>query len=310
MNDELSRDAPPPRQTLSYLQQLFRERGIQPKNKLGQNFLIDLNLVDLILRTAELTADDLAVEIGSGTGSLTARLAAHAGAVLSVEIDPSFHSMVRELLDDHPNVVLLHSDALKNKNTLHPQVLAALAALQARSGCRQLKLVANLPYVVATPVISNFLLSDLPLERMVVTVQWEIALRLLARPARKDFGALAVLVHSLADVQLVRRLGRTVFFPRPKVDSAIVAVWPNRAKRAEVEARLGSVQRLRNFLRDLYTHRRKNLRGALAGLPSGRREKDEVDRNLGELGIDGSLRAETLDVEDHLRLCEVFGSKG
>jgi 16S rRNA (adenine1518-N6/adenine1519-N6)-dimethyltransferase len=296
-----------PRQTVSFLQQLFRERGIRPKNKLGQSFLIDLNLIDLIVRSAELTAEDLALEIGSGTGSLTARLVDAAGAVLSVEVDPAFHALVSELLGYRERVVLLHSDVLKNKNQIHPRVLEALTELRERAGCRRLKLVANLPFAVATPVISNFLLSDLPFERMVVTVQWEIAERLLARPGTKEFGALAVMVQSIADVELVRRLGKSVFFPRPKVDSAILRVSPNGNKRAALENRLGNVLRLRHFLRDLYTQRRKNLRGALSGLPSGRRDKAEVDRKLSELGIDSACRAETLDVEEHLLLCEAFG---
>lgn len=292
-----------PRQTLSYLRNLFEERGIRPKNKLGQNFLIDLNLIDLLLRTAELSRDDLAVEIGSGTGGLTARLAEQAGAVLSVEIDPAFAALVRETIDARDNVVLLQADVLKNKNELNPQVLAELDGLRTRSGCRQLKFVANLPYAVATPVIANFLLTELPFERMVVTVQWEIAERLLAQPGVKEYAALAVLVKSLADVSLVRRLAPSVFWPRPQVDSAIVCIRPNTAKRAQV----GDVHRFRNFLRDLYTHRRKNLRGALAGLPSGRREKSEVDRQLSELRLEGTRRAEELTIEQHLQLCSVFG---
>src|SRR5215831_7995871 len=132
-----------PRQTLSYLQHLFQERGIRPKNKLGQNFLIDLNLIDLIVRTAELTRADLAVEIGSGTGSLTARLADQAGAVLSVEIDPAFAALVREGLRDRPNVTFLHADVLKNKNQLNPEVLRAINELRERYQSRQVKLVAN-----------------------------------------------------------------------------------------------------------------------------------------------------------------------
>ena len=175
MNQQSQSPPQHPRQTLSYLQQLFRERGIRPKNKLGQNFLIDINLVDLIERSAELTKADLAVEIGSGTGSLTARLINNAGAVLSVEIDPAFHSLVNELLGFRERVILIHSDVLKNKNQLHPRVLDALNTLRDRTGCGLLKLVSNLPYAVATPVITNFLLSDITFERMVVTVQWEIA---------------------------------------------------------------------------------------------------------------------------------------
>jgi 16S rRNA (adenine1518-N6/adenine1519-N6)-dimethyltransferase len=292
-----------PRQTLSYLRNLFEERGIRPKNKLGQNFLIDLNLLDLILRSAELTGADLALEIGSGTGSLTARLAEHAGAVVSVEIDPGFFAMTCEAVAGRDNVLLLRADVLRNKNELNPEVLAALDEVRLRSGCRRVKLVANLPYAVATPVIANLLLSEQPVEQMVVTVQWEIAERLLASPGTKDYGALAVLVQSLADVWLVRRLPPAVFWPRPKVASAIVMIRPNAAKRAHV----GDVRRFRLFLRDLYVHRRKNLRGALAGLPSGRRDKGEVDRKLAELGLDGTVRAETLDVEQHLRLCAAFG---
>src|SRR5207245_6874114 len=138
------------------------------------------------------------------------------------------------------------------------------------------KLVANLPYAVATPVIANFLLSDLSFERMVVMLQWEIAERLSARPGTKAYAALAVLVQSVADVEVVRRLPPAAFWPRPQVASAIVCIRPNPAKRAHV----GDVPRFRRFLRDLYVHRRKNLRGALASLPNGRWEKEEVDRKL------------------------------
>src|SRR6516165_6441033 len=173
------------RQTLSYLRNLFAERGIKPKNKLGQNFLIDLNLLDLLLRAAELTKEDLALEVGSGTGSLTARLAEQAGAVFSVEIDPAFYDLARETVQGRDNVHLMHADILKNKNLLNPEVIAALADFRQRTGCPRLKLVANLPYAVATPVIANFLIAEPALERMVVMVQWEMAERLTARPATK-----------------------------------------------------------------------------------------------------------------------------
>jgi 16S rRNA (adenine1518-N6/adenine1519-N6)-dimethyltransferase len=298
-----------PRQTLSYLRTLFEERGIRPKSKLGQNFLIDLNVLDVMVAAAELSKDDLAVEVGSGTGSLTARLCDQAGAVFSVEIDPAFYEMVRELLHGRDNLVLLHADVLRNKNEIRTAVFEQIEGLRQRFGCARVKLVANLPYAVAVPVISNFLLSGLPVERLVVMVQWEIAERLMARPGTKDYGALAVLVQSLADVTPVRRrLPPAVFWPRPQVASAIAMVRPNPAKRARVVEMAGSVGALRNFLRDLYVHRRKNLRGGLVGAPSGRRSKEEVDRKLAELGIDGTGRAEDLDPEQHLRLCRAFGS--
>lgn len=295
--------APPsPRQTLSYLLELFHKHGLRPKNKLGQNFLIDLNLLDVILRAAELTQEDLAVEIGTGTGSLTARLADHAGAVFSVEIDPAFYKLAKENIGDRPHVRLVHADILKNKNHFNPEVLAQLEGFCRVYPLPRLKLVANLPYAVATPVIANFLLLDWAFERMVVTVQWEIAERLWARPGTKDYGALAVLVQSVADVTLVRKLPPAVFWPRPQVASAIVQIRPNAARRQ----RAPEVQRLRNLLRDLYAHRRKNLRGALISMP-GRLDKETVDAKLAELGLDGSVRAETLAVEEHWRLAEAFG---
>src|SRR6516165_6839125 len=127
-------DEPAPRQTLSYVKSLLDARGLRPKNKLGQNFLIDLNLLDLIVRRAELTFDDLALEVGSGTGGLTARLVEVAGAAVSVEIDPAFAVMVREAIPKNPRVVLLHADVLKNKNELNPDVLQAMSDLRQLTG--------------------------------------------------------------------------------------------------------------------------------------------------------------------------------
>ncbi len=292
-----------PRQTLSYLRNLFAERGIRPKSKLGQNFLIDLNLLDLLLRSAELTRDDLAVEIGSGTGSLTLRLLEVAGAVVSVELDPAFAALTDEVVQQRDRVSLIHADILKNKNELNPAVRLAIEELARRNGTKRVKLVSNLPYAVAVPVLTNLLLSDWNVERMVATVQWEIAERLTALPGTKDYGALAVLVQSLADVELIRRLSPKVFWPRPLVDSAIVCLRPNADKRQHV----GNPLKFRAFLRDLYVHRRKNLRGALVGLPNRDFQKSEVDVGLAELNIPGSVRAETLDLEQHLRLSERFG---
>jgi 16S rRNA (adenine1518-N6/adenine1519-N6)-dimethyltransferase len=140
-----------------------------------------------------------------------------------------------------------------------------------------------------------------------VTVQWEIAARLSAVPDTAEYGALSVLVQSLAEVELLRRLPPAAFWPRPQVDSAFVHIRPSAARRAHVIEQAGEVLRFRNFLRDLYTHRRKTLRAALAVWPGGRRSKDAVDRKLADLGVDGTIRAEALDAEQHLRLCAAFG---
>jgi 16S rRNA (adenine1518-N6/adenine1519-N6)-dimethyltransferase len=202
----------------------------------------------------------------------------------------------------------MKADALRTKNELNPDVIAAIDEMRHAFHCERLKLVANLPYAVATPVISNLLLGDLPIARMVVTVQWEIAERLMAQPGTADYGALAVLVQSLADMELIRKLAPAVFWPRPQVESAIVQITPNSAKRDHVVDMVGAVTAFRVFLRDLYVHRRKTLRAAMVGWPSGRREKADVDRVLANLELPSTTRAEDLDVETHLRLCRAFES--
>jgi 16S rRNA (adenine1518-N6/adenine1519-N6)-dimethyltransferase len=295
---------PSTRQTLSYIRGLLENNGLEPKNKLGQNFLIDLNMLDLVVRAAELSPQDSVLEVGTGTGTLTAHLASDAGAVFTVEIDREFYRLVKPMLAKRPNVVSHLGDALARKNELNPEVLAGWNELTARSGCTRRKLVANLPYAVATPIISNLLIQDqFPIERMVVMVQWEIGERLRAEVGTKEYNALSVLVQSVADVETIRKVGPANFHPRPKVDSAIVRITPNPTKRAHV----GDVKKFREFLRDLYTLRRKNLRAALAGWPRGKSDKAEVDAKLKSIGIDGNARAESLDVEQHLTLCRAFG---
>lgn len=295
--------APPPRQTLSYIRNLLESRRLTPKAKMGQNFLIDLNLLDLIVQTAELDRQDAVLEVGTGTGSLTARLCDHAGAVVSVELDTDFLRMASEMLAGRGNLSLMHADALARKNEMNPDVMKEWERTATAAACTRRKLIANLPYVVATPVIANLLIADVPIERMVVMIQWEMAERLAAAAGTKDYGALAVLVQSLADVKVVRRLAPSVFWPKPKVDSAIVSIAPDPKKRLSV----GDPVKFRAFLRDLYTHRRKHVRQALVGWPGGRKDKEAVDAKLAELGIDSTLRAEALDLAEHRRLFEAFG---
>ena len=293
---------PSPRQTLSYLRSLFEAHGLSAKSKLGQNFLIDLNLVDLIVRTAELDRSDAVLEVGTGTGSLTAKLAEQAGTVVTVEIDTGLAPVARQVVGERPNVRYVFGDCLESKNQLNPDMLTAWDEAATAAKCTRRKLIANLPYVIATPLISNLLIARADIELVVVMVQWEIAERMRATAGTKDYNALSVLLQSLAEVEVVRKVLPTNFYPRPKVDSAIVKITPNPEKRAKV----GNVPKFRAFLRDLYVHRRKNLRQALVGWPQGKKDKTEVDAKLAELGIDGTVRSEALDIQQHLRLSEAF----
>jgi 16S rRNA (adenine1518-N6/adenine1519-N6)-dimethyltransferase len=212
------------RQTQSFLIQRFEQAGISPKTRHGQNFLIDLNLLDLLFETAQIGPHDVVLEVGTGTGSLTARLAASAAAVVSVELDPQMHQLAGEELLEFENVLLMRRDALKNKNHLNPDVLSAVRERLAVVPDAYFKLAANLPYNIATPIITNLLACDTPPETMTVTIQKELADRMVARPSTKDYGALSVWVQSQCEAEIVRLMPPTAFWPPPKVTSAIVHI--------------------------------------------------------------------------------------
>ena len=159
------------RQTRSFLMSLFQQHGINPRGDLGQNFLIDVNLIEFAVRAAELGPRDVALEVGSGTGGMTAFLAQEAGRVISIDIDKNMSALAAEAVQDCNNVTLINSDILKNKNTLDPHICDVIRHHVASIPNGRLKLVANLPYSVATPVISNIIASYLPWERMVCTIQ-------------------------------------------------------------------------------------------------------------------------------------------
>jgi 16S rRNA (adenine1518-N6/adenine1519-N6)-dimethyltransferase len=189
---------------------------------------------------------------------------------------------------------------LKNKNELHPVVLSAVREELERSPGRRLKLVANLPYCVATPVLSNLLAADVLPAAMVVTIQMELAERITARPGTKDFGALSVWIQSQCDTRIMRCMPPSVFWPRPKVRSAIVQIVPAAAKRDRIADR----KFFHAFIRDLFLHRRKHLRSALWTALKESLSKAEVDAILQQQGQEAEVRAEQLDTAVLLALAE------
>ncbi len=289
----------PIRQTQSYLRGLFAERGIVPQRRLGQNFLVDLNIHDLIVNAAEVGRDDVVLEVGSGTGALTLLLAGRGATVVAVDVDPAMARLTSDAVAALASVRVLQCDALAGKHTLNPLVLDAVQAGLAAGPKRHFKIVANLPYQVATPVISNFLVHpDLTPELMILTIQHELAERLCAAPGGAAYGAVSVVVQALADVSILRSLPPSVFWPRPKVDSAVVAIRANAAKRAAV----CDVAWFHGLVRKVFLHRRKYLRHALAGIWRNLWSKAEVDAWLESQGYSGQLRAERLDYEEFREL--------
>jgi 16S rRNA (adenine1518-N6/adenine1519-N6)-dimethyltransferase len=293
------------RQTLSFLMRRFREAGIRPHTKFGQNFLIDLNLLDVLVEAAELTADDVVLEIGTGTGSLTALLAPRAAAVVTVEVDPVMFQLAGEELHTLPNVTMLHLDALRNKNNFNPEVLHAVAKQLDAAPQRRFKLVANLPYNIATPIIGNLLSEERPPELIVATIQKELADRLAALPGTKDYSALSVWVQSQCHTEILRVLPPSVFWPRPKVHSAFIRVRPAPELRREIPDR----PFFHRFLRSLFMHRRKFLRAQLCHAVAGSLDKAAVDEILENLQISPSLRAEKLPPKTMLLLAETVRGK-
>ncbi|MBN1394743.1 MAG: ribosomal RNA small subunit methyltransferase A [Pirellulales bacterium] len=287
------------RQTLSFLQRRFAERGIRPRTRLGQNFLVDLNLLDVLLAAAAIDANDVVLEVGAGTGSLTAKLAERAAAVVTVEVDPQLFQLAAEHLHRFDNVTMLRCDALKNKNRLNPAVLETVDAQMAVPG-RRLKLVANLPYNCATPLLSNLLALDDPPRTMTVAIQRELAQRIAARPGCKDFGALSVWVQAQCRAEILRTLPPGVFWPRPKVSSAFIQI----ALDDRLRSRIPDRRFFHDFIRAMFLHRRKYLRSQLLGAAGGRLGKADVDAVLAELNLDPALRAEQLEVDALLALCE------
>jgi 16S rRNA (adenine1518-N6/adenine1519-N6)-dimethyltransferase len=291
------------RQTVSYLNRRFRQVGLEPNKRHGQNFLIDLNLVRMIADTGDICPMDAVLEIGTGTGSLTAMMAEKAGLVVTVEIDEHLHQLAKEELESFGNVRMLLQDALRNKNNLSPTVLAPLLEWVQGGAGRRYKLVANLPYNVATPIISNLLMLDVPPVLIAATIQKELGDRIMAKPSTKDYSALSVWVQAVCDVQMVRVLPPNVFWPAPKVDSAIMRIEPNEARRRTIPD-LGFFH---TFVRSLFFHRRKFLRSVLVSAFKEQLGKPEVDAVLAGIPFfTPTTRAEELSVGQIQELSEAF----
>ncbi|QEG40253.1 16S rRNA (adenine(1518)-N(6)/adenine(1519)-N(6))-dimethyltransferase RsmA [Roseimaritima ulvae] len=289
------------RQTATYLNERFIAAGLRPLTRFGQNFLIDLNLLDLIARSAEMQKTDVVLEVGTGMGSLTTRLAEAAGAIVTVEIDDNLAELSQAELEQYPHVLQLHCDALKNKHTLAPELMDNVRkALQSLGESARFMLVANLPYNIATPLISNLLAGDPPPDRMVVTIQKEMADRLVAAPGSKDYGALSVWVQSQCAVEIVRVMPPQVFWPRPKIDSAIVRIDLQPERRAAI----ADLKFFHETVRALFFHRRKLLRSVTCSAFKGRLSKPEVDQTLQAAGYSGTERTEQLTVDQIIELCE------
>jgi len=289
-----------PSQTKTFLLERFREMGIRPATRHGQNFLIDLNLVQIIVDSAELTQEDVVLEVGTGTGSLTALMAAKAAAVVTVEIDAHLFELASEQLIDLSNVTMLRLDALRNKNTIDDRVMDAIGEQLSAAPNRRFKLVANLPYNIATPLISNLLLARYVPHSMTVTIQKELAERITAQPSTKDYSALSVWIQSQCQAEIVRIMPPSVFWPAPKVSSAILRIVVDPERRA----RISDLRYFHQITKALFLHRRKFLRANVVAALKEHLDKEQVDTLLDEMGFSAYTRTEQLTVDTLITLAD------
>jgi 16S rRNA (adenine1518-N6/adenine1519-N6)-dimethyltransferase len=270
---------------MTSLRDTLQQSGIFPYKGRGQHFLVNSDVAEKIVALADLGPDDVVVEIGPGTGALTADLVRRAGRTIAIESDRKLAALVRETIDSD-RLEVVTGDALRYD----------YQALGSSAGGR-LKVVANLPYNISTPLIFRLLDAHQVIERIVLMLQKEVALRLSAAPGTKEYGALTISASLFADISVALSVGRGNFYPRPKVDSAVVVFEIRKDPRADV----GDVDTFSRVVRAAFTSRRKTLRNALRAL-LGRDAAERVDQIGIRSGIDLGRRGETCSVEEFAML--------
>ncbi|MGB8225274.1 MAG: 16S rRNA (adenine(1518)-N(6)/adenine(1519)-N(6))-dimethyltransferase RsmA, partial [Sedimentisphaerales bacterium] len=226
--------------------------------RLGQHFLIDLNLMELLLSNANITENDIVIEVGTGTGSLTGELVQRAGKVIAVECDDILAEITKQHLRNAKNFEMVIADVLENKNTINRQVLEKVQEAQQEVFGRVL-LVANLPYNVASSVMMNLLDGPVVADEMIVTVQKEVAHRMAAEADSDDYGVLSIFLTAMGQCRVLRKLSPKVFWPQPQVDSAMVRFDRDAKKVAEIH----NIELFKQVVNLFMNHRRKMMRACV-----------------------------------------------
>jgi len=277
---------------------IMQRFGISCRKSLGQNFLVDSNIINKIIAGAELTDADLVVEIGPGLGALTGRIAARAGKVLAVEVDRGLLPALAEVLEGAGDIEVVQGDALK----IDFDMLAwEKTGGKFGRGAGKYKLMANLPYYITSPLLMHLLLNRFNISLIIVMVQLEVATRLAALPGTKAYGALSLAVQYFTEPKILFRVPRTVFFPQPDVDSAVVRL----AIRPEPAVQVPSEEEFFKIIRASFGQRRKTLINSLSGSNLGV-DKETCLRALKQSGIDPARRGETLSLAEFAVLAGNF----
>ncbi|EGA88190.1 dimethyladenosine transferase [Planococcus donghaensis MPA1U2] len=268
-------------------QQIMTKYNLKVKKSLGQNFLIDPNILRKIVGQANLTKKSAAIEIGPGIGALTEHLAREAGKVLAFEIDQRLLPVLADTLSPYDNISIVHSDILK------ADVQAAIDSELA--GYDDIVVVANLPYYVTTPIILKLLLEKLPIRGMVVMLQKEVAERITAKPGTKAYGSLSIAIQYYTQAEMALTVPKSVFLPQPNVDSAVIRM----TKREVPEVEVINEDFFFSVTRGSFVQRRKTILNNLqVAMPSGKEKKEFILKALEEAEIDPTRRGETLTIKE------------
>ncbi len=281
-----------PKNTIAVLQKYH----FNFEKRFGQNFLIDTHVLEKIIRSANITKDDFVLEIGPGIGTMTQYLAESAREVVAVEIDDHLIPILQDTLSAYDNVTVWHNDILKVD-------ICALA--QEKNGGKPIKVVANLPYYITTPIIMGLFESHVPLESVTVMVQKEVAMRMQAGPGSKDYGALSLAVQFYAEPYIAANVPPNCFMPRPNVGSAVICLTCH--KEAPVKVKDESM--LFKIIRGSFHQRRKTLVNGLSNYEELHYTKEEVQEAVDELGKGPSIRGEALTLEEFAQLTDIFIEK-
>ena len=273
--------------------EILQKYNFNFQKKFGQNFLIDEHVLDKIIRAAEITKDDYVLEIGPGIGTMTQYLACAAREVTAVEIDRALIPILEDTLKEYDNVSIINEDILKVD-------IAALA--KEKNGGRPIKVVANLPYYITTPIIMGLFESHVPLESITVMVQKEVADRMQVGPGTKDYGALSLAVQYYAEPYIVANVPPNCFMPRPAVGSAVIRLTRHQKPPVEVM----DEKLMFRLIRASFNQRRKTLANGLKNSGELNLSKEVITAAIEKLGKGSSVRGEALDLEEFARLTNMI----
>ncbi|MBC5684724.1 16S rRNA (adenine(1518)-N(6)/adenine(1519)-N(6))-dimethyltransferase RsmA [Ruminococcus hominis] len=280
-----------PQNTIAVLQKY----NFSFQKKFGQNFLIDTHVLDKIIASAEITKDDMVLEIGPGIGTMTQYLACAAGKVVAVEIDKTLIPILEDTLSEYDNVQIINQDVLKVN-------LAKLA--EEENDGKPIKVVANLPYYITTPIIMGLFENHVPLKSITVMVQKEVADRMQVGPGTKDYGALSLAVQYYAKPYIVANVPPNCFMPRPKVGSAVIRL----ERYEEPPVQVADEKLMFRIIRASFNQRRKTLVNGLKNSPEIQFSKEEIEAAIETLGKGASVRGEALTLEEFARLSNILSS--